>query len=180
MRVIAGTAKGRRLHAVPGQSTRPITDRVKESLFNILAPDLPGAHFLDLYAGTGGVGIEALSRGAGAATFVEKNQRALQVLRRNLRETGLAGRAELAGMDVFAFLERSEGAYELIFLAPPQYQDLWWRTLQAVERSAALSEGSVVVAQMHPREWREPPLERLRLHDQRRYGSTLLAFYEVG
>lgn len=179
MRVIAGSAKGRILRAVPGQITRPITDRVKESLFNIVGPELQGARFLDLYAGTGAVGIEALSRGAEAATFVERNREVLAVLRRNLEETGLSDRARVVPVDVLRFLEGAEEPFEMVFLAPPQYRDLWWQTLQSVERSAVLGEATLVIAQMHPREWREPPLERLALVDRRRYGSTLLAFYEL-
>ena len=88
LRVIAGKARGRRLRSVPGDSTRPITDRAKEALFNLLAPELPGTHFLDLFAGTGAVGIEALSRGAAFARFVDHNRLAIETVRANLQTTG--------------------------------------------------------------------------------------------
>lgn len=109
MRVITGVAKGRRLYAVPGQSTRPVTDRVKVSLFNILAGGLEDARFLDLFAGTGGVGIEALSRGAAEAVFVERDDRALATIRRNIELTRLGDRAHIVRRDVFKFLAGYSG-----------------------------------------------------------------------
>ena len=104
MRVIAGSAKGRILRPPRTSATRPITDRAKESLFNILTPRIGGQRFLDLFAGTGSVGIEALSRGAAHATFVERSGPALAGIRHNLDVTGLAARAEVAGRDVFGYL----------------------------------------------------------------------------
>jgi 16S rRNA (guanine(966)-N(2))-methyltransferase RsmD len=190
MRVIAGEAKGRGLYAVPGQSTRPITDRVKASLFNILAGYVPGARFLDLFAGTGGVGIEALSRGASEAVFVERDQRALATIHRNLEATGLAGRARVVKRDVFRFIAAYSGQpFDVIYVAPPQYQGLWARALHALDgsipaqpagRSTRLaSPGTLVVAQIYPKEYEPLDLAVLVLVDQRKYGSTLLCFYEV-
>ncbi len=178
MRVIGGTAKGRRLHAVPGSTTRPITDRVKEALFNILGADVVGARFLDLFAGTGSVGIEALSRGAAHVDFVERAGKAVATIHRNLRETGLAERATVIRRDVFAFLETAEGPYDIIFLAPPQYRGLWIATLRALDRRPELlaPEGQVVV-QIDPLEYEELQLTHLALVDQRVYGSTMLCFY---
>ena len=180
MRVIAGEAKGRRLFGVRGESTRPITDRVKASLFNILAPDVPGSRFLDLFAGTGGVGIEALSRGAEEATFVERDERALTALRRNLQVTGLAGRARVLRRDAFKFIA-SYGAqpFDIIYVAPPQYQGLWARTLSALDGSPLLASDGLVVTQIHPKEHKALALTQLALSDQRRYGSTMLCFYRV-
>jgi 16S rRNA (guanine(966)-N(2))-methyltransferase RsmD len=104
LRVIAGTARGRRLRSVPGDTTRPITDRVKESLFDILGGDIQSATFLDLFAGTGSVGIEALSRGAAFARFIDREQQAVATVRLNLETTGLTGRAEVIKMDAFTYL----------------------------------------------------------------------------
>lgn len=178
MRVIAGEAKGRRLKSVPGTSIRPITDRVKESLFNILSPRIEGARFLDLFAGTGSVGIEALSRGAEQAIFVEKSRAVLAVLKENLRLTGFADKAEIIAADVFQALERMDrGQFDIIYLAPPQYKGLWAKTVEAIDKLPIHAEGGLVVAQMHPKEYKELPLQRLRLVDKRRYGSTLLCFY---
>ena len=181
MRVISGTAKGRTLKAVPGEGTRPITDRVKESLFNILGADIRDARFLDLFAGTGGVGIEALSRGAKEAVFVEQGRAALETIRANLALTKLAERARVVRADVFAYLSGApDVAFDYIYIAPPQYKRLWAQALQAIDAHPAwLSEDSQVIVQIHPVEFEPIQLERLALVDERKYGSTLLCFYEL-
>lgn len=180
MRVIGGEAKGRRLFSVPGQTTRPITDRVKEALFDILAGRVQGAQFLDLFAGTGGVGIEALSRGAQEAVFVERDERALAILRRNLAVTQLASRAQVVRRDVFKFIASYKGKpFDIIYVAPPQYQGLWAKTLQALDNSPLLAPRTLVIAQIHPKEYESLELRQLTLSDQRQYGSTLLCFYET-
>jgi len=180
LRVIAGTAKGRRLKQVPGDDTRPIMDRVKESLFNILSTDIEEALALDLFAGTGGVGIEALSRGAARAVFVEGNRVAVQVIQENLRATGLMHRAQVVRSDVFIYLRNDPSAgFDYIHIAPPQYKNLWAETLTALDtRPAWLNPDGVAVAQIDPREFTELPLQNLTLVDERKYGSTLLCFYE--
>jgi 16S rRNA (guanine966-N2)-methyltransferase len=177
VRVIGGAAKGRRLRAVPGHTTRPITDRVKESLFNILGAQVENALFLDLFAGTGGVGIEALSRGARLAIFVERSGRAVKTIQDNLTLTGLAGRAQVVRADVFRFLAREDRKYDLIYVAPPQYKGLWAKTLLTLDEKKLLSEDSLIVVQIHPKEYTELDLQSLLLADQRRYGSTSLCFY---
>lgn len=180
MRVIAGTAKGRILAAVPGESTRPITDRVKSALFSILASQdqIEGRRYLDLFGGTGAVGIEALSRGAAAAVFCERDRMALQVLRRNLATVGLADRAVVVPGDAFAYLARPDLlAFDVIYIAPPQYQGLWLRALQAIDaRPELLTEDGLVIVQIFPKEWTEPALAHLRVVDRRQYGSTALYF----
>src|SRR5437867_1056043 len=155
MRVISGTAKGRKLTS-PGEATRPITDRVKENLFNILGPDVINANVLDLYAGAGSVGIEALSRGARHATFVEKDSEALEVIRENLRRTKLIGRATIAREDVFKYIKRPHPeVYDLIYVAPPQYRDLWSKTLRALAEQELLAVDGEIVVQLHPKEYHE-------------------------
>jgi 16S rRNA (guanine(966)-N(2))-methyltransferase RsmD len=181
MRVIAGKAKGHRLFSVPGKSTRPITDRVKEALFDILAGSVVEARFLDLFAGTGAVGIEALSRGAREATFVERNPRALATLRRNLQHTRLHEGALVVRRDVFTFVASYQGQpFDIAYVAPPQFKQLWAQTLQALDHSLLLAPDSLVIAQIHPKEFEPLELTRLSLSDQRRYGSTMLCFYELG
>lgn len=179
MRVIAGRAKGRKLMMVPGEGTRPITDRAKEALFSILGHSVPRSRVLDLFAGTGGVGIEALSRGAAQATFVERAGKAVETLHRNLEQTGLSAGAQVVRGDVFRFLEQPPGEpFDLIFIAPPQYQGLWLKTLQAVDAlPALLAEGGTVVVQIFPKEYTDPNLQNLTLTDERKYGSVLLLFY---
>jgi len=178
MRVIAGEAKGRRLLSVPGHTTRPIADRVKESLFNILGDRVVDALFLDLFAGTGGVGIEALSRGARGAVFVEASWKAVEVIRRNLEATALADRAKVVRQDVFKFIRKqADIQFDIIYIAPPQHKGLWARTLRALDERALLAEDGLAIAQIHPKEYEVLNLKTLRLVDQRRYGSTLLCFY---
>jgi 16S rRNA (guanine966-N2)-methyltransferase len=186
MRVIAGSAKGRRLQSVPGDVTRPITDRVKESLFNIFGDFVIEARVLDLFAGTGAVGIEALSRGASEAVFIEKAWVALRTIRENLERTGLAGRAMVRRGDAFKYLSGPvEAPFDLIYVAPPQYQGLWAAALTALDERpewlATYPSGAsgIVVVQIHPRERGELPLRNLAEYDQRKYGSTLLRFYEL-
>jgi 16S rRNA (guanine(966)-N(2))-methyltransferase RsmD len=183
MRIITGTAKGKILKPVPGNSTRPITDRAKEALFSILGPSIVAARMLDLFGGTGAVGLEALSRGAAHVTFVENNRAATRTIGENLRITGLAERAYVKRDDVFKFLRKSTAQaepYDLIYMAPPQYKRLWADTLTLLdERLAAwLGPDGIVIAQIHPLEFETLELPHLNLYDQRKYGSTLLCFYE--
>ncbi len=181
MQVIAGIAKGRRLHAPQGLGTRPLTARVKASLFDILGDRVEGARVLDLFAGTGQLGIEALSRGAAHATFVELSQQAIEVIRRNLQETGFAEQARVVRQDVFAFVKRPEGEpFTLIFVAPPQYGGMAAKTVEALDGSALLGDDCLVVVQQFAKEPMAEGLRRLALADRRDYGSTSLLFYEVG
>ncbi|MBP1609914.1 MAG: hypothetical protein H6Q04_2149 [Acidobacteria bacterium] len=180
LRVIAGSAKGHRLHSVPGDSTRPITDRTKESLFNILGADIQGCRFLDLFAGTGCVGIEALSRGALFARFLDKNQNAIHTIRSNLQLTRTAAQAEVVRMDAFHLLQgEPDRSFDYVYIAPPQYKELWKRALIDLDNNPNwLSPDAWVIVQIHPKEFSPTQLNNLVEFDQRRYGSTLLIFYE--
>ncbi len=178
MRVIGGNARGRPLKPVPGTGTRPITDRVKTALFNILAPRIPGCRFLDLFAGTGSVGIEALSRGAAEAVFVEKASKAVRVLRQNLRLVGVEGHARVVHGDVFDFIAHAAPEFDIIYVAPPQYRQLWSKTLLALDARPLLTEEGIIVAQIFPKEFADLPLKHHLLTDRRTYGSTMLCFYE--
>lgn len=180
LRVIAGKARGRRLRSVPGDSTRPITDRAKEAIFNILAMDLPGSSWLDLFAGTGSVGIEALSRGADFVRFVDIKRLAIETIQTNLATTGFEHGAEVLRMDAFTLLERpADRVFEYVFIAPPQYKELWKRALISLDAHPDWLTGDAwVIVQIHPVEYEELPLQNLSEFDQRRYGSTLFVFFE--
>ena len=179
MRVISGTAKGIQLQAVPGSGTRPITDRVKEAVFNILGESVIDSYVLDLFAGTGSVGIEALSRGAERAAFVEKHPRAIATIRTNLHRTKLIKGASIVKADVFKYLRTDPKPFDLIYVAPPQYQTLWKKTLLALEANPLwLAPDGLVIVQIFPKELEPLPLTSLQLSEQRKYGSTLLCFYE--
>ena len=178
MRVIAGTAKGRTLRSPRTQDTRPITDRAKESLFNILAPRIPGSRCLDLFAGTGSVGIEALSRGAAHATFVERAGGALADIRHNLGATHLAADADVMAADVFAYLRGTPAPFDVIFVAPPQWRGLWTRAVQLLDqRPGWLAPDGVIVVQHDPAESTDVPHQHLRMSGERTYGRVRFTFF---
>jgi 16S rRNA (guanine966-N2)-methyltransferase len=179
MRVISGSAKGRNLQSVPGDSTRPITDRVKEALFNIIGADIVEARVLDLFGGTGGVGIEALSRGAAHVVFVDRNRKAQETINANLIATRLIDRAEIVRGDAFVYLAGPSQSFHYIYIAPPQYQRLWLNALQALDANPAwLADDGEIIVQIHPKEFENVSLIHFEQVDERKYGSTLLIFYE--
>lgn len=180
LRVISGQARGRRLQAVPGDSTRPITDRVKESLFNILGSDIITANLLDMFGGTGAVGIEALSRGASGVRFIDNHPMAIKTIKANLEITGLGSGAEVLRADAVAALGRPpDRQFDYIYVAPPQYKGIWLQAIQVIDNNPGwLVDDAWVIVQIHPREYESITLTHLVEFDQRRYGSTLLVFYE--
>ncbi|HEX9435900.1 MAG TPA: 16S rRNA (guanine(966)-N(2))-methyltransferase RsmD [Candidatus Limnocylindria bacterium] len=149
MRVVAGEAKGRRLVSPPAATTRAATERIRESLFAILDPMLEDARVLDLFAGAGSLGIEALSRGAAHATFVERDRNALAAIRANVEATGMRDRARVVAANVTAFLGRAGGPYDLVFCDPPFAEvDLLSATLAHEGLRASLAPGALVVARV--------------------------------
>ena len=176
-RVIAGTARSIRLEA-PGPGTRPLADRVKQTLFAILEPDLQGARFLDLFAGSGAAGIEALSRGAARATFVERDAGSVRVIKANLDRTGLAGngRAEVVRADAIEWLSGQSRTFDIAVLDPP-YDDPATLT-RALEALAPLLAARARVVAKHF--WRSAPPATIGLlasERGRRFGETALTFY---
>lgn len=187
MRVVSGSAKGRQLKSPKTAGTRPVMDRVKTALFDILAPRIAGVRFLDLFAGTGGIGIEALSRGASAATFIELSPEIVKLVRENLAITGLTAQAEVLRADAFKFLQSAAASgqrYDIVYVAPPQWEGLAAQAVARLDAHPLTKPGGLVIAQIHPRERSDfeelPALSLLRLTDERRYGSTLLMFFEHG
>ena len=180
IRVIAGSAKGRRLKMVPGDSTRPVMDRVKEALFNILGRGIVDCSFLDLFAGTGSVGIEALSRGANRALFIDRSPLAIRTIRENLEHTRLAEKARVLRADSLAYLRHPHPEpFEYIYVAPPQYKGLWKQVLLALdEHPAHLQPDGIVIVQIDPHEREDVSLHALQPYDERVYGKTLLWFFE--
>jgi 16S rRNA (guanine966-N2)-methyltransferase len=180
MRVIGGNARGRRLRVPKGQTLRPTAARVKESLFNILPHDLSGTTVLDLFAGTGNVSIEALSRGATAAILVDASVESGKAIRENLRRLELAERTKVWIMPVpraLRLLARHGETFGLIFLDPPYERNWIGRTLNLIAQGKLLGESGVLIAEHSTREKVEPRYGALALQDQRRYGSTLLSFF---
>jgi 16S rRNA (guanine966-N2)-methyltransferase len=171
MRVIAGIAKGRRLIGPEGSGTRPMTDRAREALFSSLGDTVVGTDVLDLYAGSGSIGLEALSRGAATVVFVERDKAALRALRRNIEHVGLGG--AVVATDVERYLHGSHAMVDLAFVDPPYALSL--PSVQSVLRKLIprLNAGAGIV--VHRRAGSESPVvDGLELADRRRYGDTVL------
>ncbi len=179
MRVIGGTARGRSLLAVPGDTTRPILDRVKKPLFDILRPQITEMVVLDLFAGSGSVGIEALSEGASFCTFVDLEPKAVSVIKKNIENTDFSKQSEVFNSDAFQFLRRAKKTYDLIYVAPPQYKGIWIEALRAIsERSHLLSNTGLVIAQIDPKEYEKLNFSTFTEVSARKYGKTLLLFFQ--
>lgn len=180
VRVISGKARGIRLKSVPGDTTRPITDRVKEALFNIIGADIYQASMLDLFAGTGSVGIEALSRGASFVRFNDRHRIAVKTIKDNLELTSLEKRAEVTQIDSYQLLNgRIDRSFDYVYIAPPQYKEMWIEALKCIDKHFEwLSRDGWVIVQIDPIEFKQVKLENLSVFDQRKYGSTMLLFYQ--
>ena len=183
MRIMAGSARRRSIKS-PSFSTgvRPILGRVKKSLFDILRPKLEGAEFLDLFAGSGAVGLEALSRGARRVTFVDMNARCLSVIRQNLSRLRFFDRARLVKADATRNLSAAGGPFHLIFMGPPYHDAQWNRlhltepTLREIARTGLLEPGGWVVSQHHAKE-NPVTLSGWKMFRQEFYGDTRLSFF---
>jgi 16S rRNA (guanine966-N2)-methyltransferase len=176
LRVSGGEARGRRLKAP--RNIRPTQGMVKQAIFNMVGPRIEGATVLDLFAGSGALGIEALSRGAASVTFVDQQPRGLAILRQNLDALGFKERARLVKSDVVRWLEASPEAIrsaDFVFLDPPYEDVVLDRALKILDRDLA---GGMVLAE-HSRRQQLPPLDRLKLDRQRRYGDTLVSVLEA-
>ena len=179
MRVISGTSKGRKLATPKNLSLRPTSDRVKESIFNILSGRIEGRMVLDLFAGTGNLGIEALSRGAKKVTFVEKGRDALKLIRRNLARFGLEERSGVLPIDASRAIEilNQEGkTFDLIFMDPPYEKGLIERTLTKLNLHPIYHRDSILVIEHHRREFLSPAIHGWSLIRQRRMGDTVISF----
>jgi len=168
------------LKSVPGDSTRPIMDRVKEALFNILSTRVEGTQWWDLFAGTGAVGIEALSRGAAFVRFSEISSPALEVLHWNIAHCGFGQLSEVLSGDALKFIRLpTNRVFDYIYVAPPQYKNLWTTSLQGLDANPGwVRPGGTIVVQIDPREDAEVDLLAFREIESRKYGRTLLKFLQ--
>jgi 16S rRNA (guanine966-N2)-methyltransferase len=180
VRVIAGSARGRKLKSVPGDTTRPVMDRVKEALFNILAGDVIDSNWWDLFGGTGAIGIEALSRGATFVRFSDLNRAPVETIKENLEYCGFVKQAEVRKGDAFSMLTaQADRKFEYIYIAPPQYQEMWAKALKLVDENIQwLTDDGTVIVQIDPTEYEEIELKNFEETEQRKYGSTLIIFYD--
>lgn len=175
MRVITGTARGRRLVAPAGAQTRPTSEIVKEAVFSIIQFELEGAHVLDLFAGSGQMGIEALSRGAAFCAFVDREKESQQAVRDNLKSTGFAGRARLFGADALSYLQGCAGGFDIAFLDPPYKKGMSSELLPRVAEK--MRPGGVILYECEKREALPERAGDFLLHREYRYGSTKVALY---
>jgi 16S rRNA (guanine(966)-N(2))-methyltransferase RsmD len=180
MRVIAGTHRGRHLAAVPGKGTRPTADKVKESMFNMIGPYFDGGWALDLYAGTGALGIEALSRGAEKAVFVEIDQRAFSVIKQNLTSLKLEGQAELYRMEAsraLKLLAKRDIRFDLVFLDPPYARQKIAEEIKALQQLELLADDAWIVAEHDAGITLPEKTERCEVYRSVTYGDTAVTIY---
>jgi 16S rRNA (guanine966-N2)-methyltransferase len=175
LRIVGGEARGRRLRAVPGRSTRPTADRVRQSLFDLLGQRCDGLRVLDLYAGTGALAIEALSRGAVRATLVEQDARAAAVIERNASELGYGDRVEIVRDDVSRALPRLRGPFELVFSDPPYALRAAQDTVDALARLGLVAPGGRIVVERDRREPGPGTPPGFSLANERGYGDTAVS-----
>ncbi len=180
MRVIGGIAKGRKLKSPRGFSTRPLLGRVKKSLFDIISKNLKEAEFLDLYAGMGSVGIEALSRGAKRCVFVEKDAQCVKLIEENLIKCGFKEKAKVYQGDVLNelphFLPREK--FDLIFIGPPYKLNLLEKSIEIIIKMELIKENGLLIAQHHFKEVVPPKTGNLEIFRQKKYGDMRLSFYK--
>jgi len=174
VRIVAGNRKGARIFAPKGRATRPTSDRVREALFSTIGP-VEGAHVLDLFAGSGALGLEALSRGAAGAVFVDKDREAVRTIERNLDKLGLAG-ATVVRSDAIRFLAAEERRYDVVFVDPPYEMVESLRMPFAEHLPRVLAGGGLVVLETASGCVFDLPLPA---RDSRRYGSTLITIFEA-
>ena len=175
MRVIAGEARGRRLEALPGTDvTRPTLSQVKEAMFSIVQFDLPGARVLDLYAGSGQLGIEALSRGARLAVFVEQSRKAQEMVRQNLLTTKLAEHSRVTAMDAIAYLQGCRDTFDIALLDPPYHSGLLEKALEP-----KMSPGGVILCESALDEALPPKVGAFQIKKEYRYGKIKLTAYRI-
>ncbi len=175
MRVITGTARGCRLTTLPGEDTRPTTDKVKEGVFSAIQFDIEGRRVLDLYAGSGQLGIEALSRGASGCVFVDRNPEVVSIIKQNLQKCRLTANAQVVATDALSFLERPKDAFDLVFLDPPYAAGLLQPTLEKVVKW--VNDGGILVCESDADAVLPDKVDRFTLDRVRRYGRVCIWVY---
>lgn len=177
MRVITGLARGRKLQEPVGMETRPTTDRVKEGIFSSIQFEVEGRRVLDLFGGTGQMGIEALSRGAAHCTFVDVSRQAVEIIRENLAHTGLADRATVVQGDYSVFLSRCREKFDLIFLDPPYGSGFLEKAMESVQTIDIVTGNGIIVCENGADSGWPEPLGPYRLQKEYRYGRIRTALY---
>jgi len=180
LRIIGGEFRGRKLRSVADSNIRPTADRTREAIFNILAPRVCGSNVLDLFAGTGAFGIEALSRGADSAFFIDRNRESISVLRRNLKDICLESRSTVLQWNIannLDCLRTHQTPFDLVFLDPPYNKNMITSTLSNLHNSRSVEQGACVVTEHSQQESIAFDEKIFKQFDQRKYGKTLVSFF---
>ncbi len=179
MRIISGQARGLKLISPEGLATRPTTDRVKESMFNIISPYIPADNVLDLFSGSGALGLEALSRGSKQAVFVECDRSAQKILKQNLEKSRLVERAEVFSGDAFTYLSQTNKRFDVIFLDPPYNQGILTRAVEEIAKKSVLAPGGIIVCEGEVG-GEVPPSVDFKIIKNAKYGKTMVYILGFG
>ena len=178
MRIIAGIARSRKIKTVDDKKTRPTLDRVKESIFNILSPRIENANVLDLFAGSGNLGLEALSRGAKSAVFIDNRSSCIRIIRENYATLGFDTQVQINQGDVLALLGRIQGPYDLIFIDPPYQSDFEKPVLEKIAEHKLLAKTGIIILEHHKKTVLEKETLPFSCFRQKIYGDTMVSFFE--
>ncbi|MCF8068937.1 MAG: 16S rRNA (guanine(966)-N(2))-methyltransferase RsmD [Desulfobacterales bacterium] len=179
LRVIAGSLRGRKLSTVKGNSVRPTADRVRESIFNILSAEIAASQILDLFSGTGALGIEALSRGAEAAVFVDRQQNSLAAVEKNINVCGLLEKTKIICWNIshnLSCLKAYRERFNMVFMDPPYNKNHIAPTLLSLKKSESLCHNAIITVEHSPQELIPEDIESFTLKNQRKYGRTMISF----
>lgn len=178
MRIISGQARGTKLNTLEGKQTRPTLDRVKESVFNIIQNDLEGTIFLDLFSGSGAIGLEALSRGAEKAILCDKSREAIEIIKTNIEKTHFKEKVEIYNVDFEKCLKDIKNKVDLIYIDPPYQTDYIFKALQILEESKIIKEDTKIILETDDEERILKQIEKLdfKVIDERKYGIAYIIF----
>ena len=183
MKIVAGTHKGRYIKSRKGNSTRPTLERIKESLFGIIAPYVSGSKFLDLYSGTGNIALEALSRGASKAVMIEKDPEALKIIIENVNDLGFTDVCRAYKNETIRAIEilgKKREKFDIIFMDPPYKDEVCSQTIKAIEKAEILEENGLIIAEHHLAEKMPDELWSYKKVDERVYSIKVMSFYTKG
>lgn len=182
LRVISGKARGLKLNTPKNDDVRPTTDRVKESLFNIINPYIMDGDILDLFAGTGSLGIECLSRGANKCVFVDLNRSSIEIVKSNIKKARVESNSEVLNVDFKAAIERVKNnsyKFDIIFMDPPYYKNMFFEALEKIEKSNILKEDGIIVVEHDTKQEFPENIGKLINYRSKKYGNTTITFYRM-
>jgi len=180
MRIIAGTARHRIIESVPDSLTRPTTDRIKESIFNILSFRIPGSEILDLFAGTGNMGLEAISRGAKSAVFVDLRKVSIDTIHKNIETLGFTSKSTVYMSEAdkaVLFLSKNKNTFDIIFCDPPYHKGLDIPSMELIQQERLLKKDGILIVRHHQNTKLPETLGAIEMYRQKKYGDCIVSFY---